>query len=277
MTNIIVGGVDPLVAVSRPGDGIAVVTLNRADHLNSFNFAFADALADVMDGLATDAEVRAIVLAAEGRVFSAGLDLADLSPLPGTEGFGRVQAGLAGQERLVRLVPLLHRHPKPVIAAVQGAAVGMGMAIALAADVRVASPSASFAAAFIRVGLSACDFGLSYLLPRLVGAGRSAEILLTGSKVSAEEAADVGLVTSIVDSPDSPVDEAVRIASSIAAHSPFGVAMTKDVMWTNLDAPSLEAAMAIENRTQTLALLTDDMSEAVAAFLEKRPAAYANR
>lgn len=265
---------DSLVTVGHPRDGIAVVTLNRPDNLNSFNFALVDALEGAMQAVADDRDVRAVVLAAEGRVFSAGLDLSDLSPLPGTESHGRVQAGLASQEKLVGLVPLLHHHPKPIVAAVQGAAVGMGMGLALAADIRVASPKASFAAAFIRVGLSACDFGVSYLLPHLVGASRSAEILLTGRKVTAEEAHQTGLVTTLA---DDPLEAALDVASSIIAHSPFGVAMTKDVMWTNLTAPSLEAAMAVENRTQTLALLTEDMGEAVAAFIEKRPARFANR
>lgn len=265
---------ESLVTLTHPLDGIAVVTLNRPDSLNSFNFALVEALEDAMNTVAHDDDVRAVVLAAAGRVFSAGLDLSDLSPVPGTEAFGRVQAGLASQEKLVGLVPLLHHHPKPVIAAIQGAAVGMGMGIALAADVRVASEKASFAASFIRVGLSACDFGVSYLLPHLIGASRTAEILLTGRKVGAEEAHSVGLVTTLA---EDPLAAAIDVASSIIAHSPFGVAMTKDVLWTNLTAPSLQAAMAVENRTQTLALLTEDMGEAVAAFIEKRPASFANR
>lgn len=265
---------DQLVTTDHLDDGIAVVRLNRPDSLNAFNFDLVDALEAALDALRTDTATRVIILAAEGRAFSAGLDLAGMKPLPGTEGFGRVQGGLAAQERLVSLAPLIHHHPKPVIAAVQGAAVGMGMAIALACDIRVLAPKASFAAAFIRVGLGACDFGVSYFLPKLIGAGTAAEILLTGRKVPAEEALALGLATDIV---SDPVERAVEIARSITAHSPFGVAMTKQVLWSNLTAPSLEAAMAIENRTQTLALLTDDMGEAIGAFLEKRPATYANR
>lgn len=265
---------DQLVTTERLDGGLAVVRLNRPDSLNAFNFGLVDALEAALDALRNDTATRVIVLAAEGRAFSAGLDLADMKPLPGTETFGRVQGGLAAQERLVSLAPLIHHHPKPVIAAVQGAAVGMGMAIALASDIRVLAPKASFAAAFIRVGLGACDFGISYFLPKLTGAGQAAEILLTGRKVTADEALALGLATDIV---EDPVERAVEIARSITAHSPFGVAMTKQVLWSNLTAPSLEAAMAIENRTQTLALLTEDMSEAVGAFLEKRPASYANR
>ncbi len=264
----------PLVTTEHLDGGIAVVRLNRPDSLNAFNFELVDALEDALEALRDDAGTRVIVLGAEGRAFSAGLDLADMKPLPGTEGFGRVQGGLAAQERLVSLAPLIHHHPKPIIAAVGGAAVGMGMAIALAADVRILAPKASFAAAFIRVGLGACDFGVSYFLPRLTGAGTAAEILLTGRKVTADEALRLGLATDIA---DDPIERALETARSITAHSPFGVAMTKQVLWTNLTASSLEAAMAIENRTQTLALLTEDMGEAVGAFLEKRPANYANR
>jgi enoyl-CoA hydratase len=263
-----------LVTTEHLDGGIAVARLNRPDSLNAFNFELVDALEAALEALRHDAGTRVIVLGAEGRTFSAGLDLADMKPLPGTEGFGRVQGGLAAQERLVSLAPLIHHHPKPVIAAVGGAAVGMGMAIALAADVRILAPTASFAAAFIRVGLGACDFGVSYFLPRLAGAGAAAEILLTGRKVSADEALRLGLATAIA---EDPIERAVETARTITGHSPFGVAMTKQVLWTNLTAPSLEAAMAIENRTQTLALLTEDMGEAVGAFLEKRPANYTNR
>ncbi|MCB1255568.1 MAG: enoyl-CoA hydratase/isomerase family protein [Microthrixaceae bacterium] len=263
-----------LVTTERLEGGVTVVRLNRPDSLNAFNLDLVDALEASLEALRSDADTRVIVLGAEGRAFSAGLDLADMRPIPGTEEFGRVQAGLAAQERLVSLVPLIHHHPKPIIAAVGGAAVGMGMAIALAADIRVMGPKGSFAAAFIRVGLGACDFGVSYLLPKLAGAGAAAEILLTGRKVPADEALALGLTTAVV---DEPIDKAIEIATAITAHSPFGVAMTKQVLWTNLAAPSLEAAMAIENRTQTLALLTEDMGEAVGAFLEKRPANYTNR
>lgn len=265
---------DSLVTTDHLDGGIAVVRLNRPDNLNAFNFDLVDALEAALEALRHDSDTRAIVLGAEGRAFSAGLDLAGMKPLPGTEGFGRVQGGLAAQERLVSLAPLIHHHPKPIVAAVGGAAVGMGMAIALAADVRVLAPNASFAAAFIRVGLGACDFGTSFFLPRLAGAGHAAEILLTGRKVLADEAMRLGLASDIA---EDPVERAIEIVTSIVAHSPFGVAMTKQVLWTNLTAASLEAAMAVENRTQTLALLTEDMGEAVGAFLEKRPAAYANR
>lgn len=270
----VTNGSSDLVTTERLDGGVVIVRLNRPDNLNAFNFDLVDALEAALDALRDDASVRVIVLGANGRAFSAGLDLADMRPLPGTEEFGRVQAGLASQERLVSLVPLINHHPKPIIAAVDGAAVGMGMAIALAADIRVLGPKASFAAAFIRVGLGACDFGISYLLPRLAGAGTAAEVLLTGRKVPAEEALAMGLATAVT---EDPIARAVEIANSITAHSPFGVAMTKQVLWTNVSAPSLEAAMAIENRTQTLALLTEDMGEAVGAFLEKRPADYKNR
>jgi enoyl-CoA hydratase len=163
-----------------------------------------------------------------------------------------------------------------VIAAVNGAASGGGLALALASDVRVAAASARFNVAFVRIGLSGCDIGVSWLLPRLVGASRAFELLLTGRLIDAEEADRIGLVSRVV--PDgSVVDAAVEIAGQIAANSPLGVWMTKEVMWSNLEVPSLQAGIDLENRTQILSSFTEDHREALAAFLEKRPPSYRNR
>jgi enoyl-CoA hydratase len=174
------------------------------------------------------------------------------------------------------LVPKLRGLRQPVIAAVNGAASGGGLALALAADVRLASPAARFNVAFVRIGLSGCDIGVSWLLPRLIGASRAFEMLLSGRMVEADEADRVGLVSRLVPA-DDLLDEAVAIAEAIAANSPFGVWMTKEVMWSNLETGSLQAGIDLENRTQILASLTGDMTEAVAAFLEKRPPAYRDR
>jgi enoyl-CoA hydratase len=142
--------------------------------------------------------------------------------------------------------------------------------------VRVAAASARFNVAFVRIGLSGCDIGVSWLLPRLVGASKAFELLLTGRLIGADEADRIGLVSRVV--PDGQVVEAaVSIAQEIAANSPFGVWMTKEVMWSNLETPSLHAGIDLENRTQILASTTEDHREALAAFLEKRPPAYRNR
>ena len=159
--------------------------------------------------------------------------------------------------------------PVPAIAAVHGAAVGGGLALALACDLRVASADAFFAAHFIKVGLSSCDVGTSYTLPRVVGPTRAAELMLTGRRFSAEEADRFGMLNRLV-----PRDElmatALDLGESIAANSEFGVYMTKIGMWANLDAPSLRHAIELENRTQVLGTFTGNMAEAARAFVEKR-------
>jgi enoyl-CoA hydratase len=157
-----------------------------------------------------------------------------------------------------------------VIAAVNGPAAGGGLALALASDVRIAAESARFNVAFVRIGLSGCDIGVSWLLPRLVGASRAFELMLTGRLIDAAEADRIGLVVRVV--PDgSVVDAALETAELIAANSPFGVWMTKEVMWSNLETGSLHAGIDLENRTQILTSFSEDMREAMTAFLEKRP------
>jgi len=163
----------------------------------------------------------------------------------------------------------VHELPQPVIAAVHGAAVGGGLALALASDLRVASTDAFFASQFIRVGLSSCDVGTSYFLPRIVGATRAAELMLTGRRFTADEADRMGMLNRLV-----PRDEllaaAHELAAAVIANSEYGVYMTKIGLWANLDASSLREAMELENRTQVLGTFTGNMSEAAEAFREKR-------
>jgi enoyl-CoA hydratase len=168
----------------------------------------------------------------------------------------------------------LRRIPQPVIAAVNGPAVGGGFALALFSDVRIAAASARFGVQFIRVGLSGCDVGVSYALPRLIGASRAFELMLTGRQFDATEADRLGLVSRVV--PDGELlDSAFGVADEICQNAPFGVVMTKEVMWANLAAPSLEAAIHLENRTQILASQSGDFVEALAAFAQKRPPHFA--
>lgn len=158
---------------------------------------------------------------------------------------------------------------QPVIAAVNGPAAGGGLALALASDVRIASSSAKFNVAFVRIGLSGCDIGVSWLLPRLIGAGRAFELLLTGRIIDATEADHIGLVTRVV--PEAELmDSALDTARMIRNNSPMGVWMTKEVMWSNLEVGSLQAGIDLENRTQILTSMTEDHREAMVAFLEKR-------
>lgn len=253
------------LTVERPRSGVALVTLSRPERLNAITFEMFRELPRVCDEFAAADDVRAVVLTGAGRGFCAGLDLEDAAQLAGMTAVEM----MAGQESWANAVAAFHRLPKPVVAAVNGAAAGAGFSLALAADIRLAAPEARFNAAFVRIGLTGGDCGSSYLLPRVVGLGRASEILMTGRLVGAEEAERIGLVNRVVPA-ESLLAEAFELAELIGANSPFGVAMTKRVLSVNVDAPSLEAALDLENRNQVLASRTRDMSEALTAFREKR-------
>ncbi len=174
---------------------------------------------------------------------------------------------------MASLFERVHRLRQPVIAAVNGAAMGGGFAFALACDIRFASADATFGAVFIKRGVSACDMGTSYLLPRLVGASRSAELMLTGRVFDAAEAREMGLVLDVVP-PGAVVDRALATARLIAANGPLAVWMTKETMWQTIDAPSYRHALDMENRTQVMCTATGELTEAFAAFREGRAARW---
>jgi enoyl-CoA hydratase len=188
---------------------------------------------------------------------------------PGAEDLSRLGYIYKSQEHLAELMLLIRELQKPVIAAVNGAAVGGGFAICLSSDVRVASESATFGSVYIKMGLSSCDLGTSYLLPRIVGAARAAELMLTGRIFGSEEAEKIGLVHRVV-SGDRLLDSAMETAELIAENNEYGVWMTKQGLWANLDAPSLRHAMELENRTQVLGVFTENLTEAFEAFREGR-------
>ncbi|HET9732550.1 MAG TPA: enoyl-CoA hydratase-related protein [Acidimicrobiales bacterium] len=264
------------VRMEQVEEGITLVTLDRPERLNAMNHQLVGELHDALDQLAVDDTCRVVVITGAGRGFCAGLDLHGAGDAPGVEGVGRPQAGMRAQQHIARLVPRLRSLPKPVIAAVNGPAAGGGLALALASDVRVAARSARFNVAFVRIGLSGCDIGVSWLLPRLVGSARAFELMLTGRIIDAEEAERIGLVLSVV--PDAEVVEAaLATARLIRANSPFGVWMTKEVMWSNLETPSLQAAIDLENRTQILTTMTEDTREAMSAWVQRRPPTFRNR
>ena len=253
--------------VERPRDGVVLVTLNRPDRMNAITFQMFDEMHDLCRGLLADRDARAVVITGAGRGFCAGLDLDDAETLPDMT----PHEMMLGQQHWAGAFVNFHELPQPVIAAVNGPAAGGGLGLALVADIRLASPSARFNAAFVRIGLSAGDVGVSWSLPRVVGLGRAAEIMLTGRFVDAEEAATIGLVNRVVPE-DALLDEAFAVAEQIAANTPFGVTLTKRVLNANVDAGSLSQAVEVENRGQTLATRGQDFREALAAFREKRPA-----
>ena len=252
----------------RPG--VALVTLNRPDKLNALSWDLVDELHATLDEIGRDNSLRVVVLTGAGRGFCAGLDLGSTTGSSLSKGLSGVAGGMRSQEHIADLMLHVRRIPQPVIAAVNGVAVGGGLALALYSDIRIAAASARFGVQFIRVGLSGCDVGVSYALPRIVGASHAFELSLTGRIIDAAEAARIGLVSRVVPD-DTLLDVALETADAILANSPFGVVMTKEVLWANLSAPSAESAIALENRTQILASQSGDFVEAITAFAEKRP------
>jgi enoyl-CoA hydratase len=261
------------VRVDEPAPGVRVLTLDRPDRLNAMSGELIADLHQALDDLAVDEECRVVVLTGAGRGFCAGLDLKDRPAGRAGERAASPQARMHVQQAIASLVPKLRNLRQPVIAAVNGPASGGGFALALAADIRIAAASATFNAAFVRIGLSGCDIGVSWLLPRLIGASRSHELLLTGRLVDAAEADRIGLVSRVV--PDGEVlAAALAVAAQITANSPMGVWMTKEVAWSQLEVGSLQAGIDLENRTQIMTTFTRDHEEQITAFLEKRPARY---
>ena len=258
---------------TRPEEGIEVLTLDRPDRLNAMNRQLLDDLEAALRAADRDPSCRVVILTGAGRAFCAGLDLKEMTgPSSGLD-MGRAQSLMRHAQSVAGIVPIIRSVRKPTIAAINGVAAGGGMAMSLACDIRIASSSATLNAAFIKIGVSACDLGLSWILPRLIGASRAFEIMLTGRMVDASEAERIGLVSRVVDD-GKALEAALDTARLIATNSPFGVWMTKEVMWANLEVASLGAGMDLENRTQVLGLMTKDHLEAVDAFLSKRPPVF---
>jgi len=256
-------------------DGLAWLTLNRPERLNAMSRELVQELRDYFGSLAGDRATRVVVLRGAGRAFCAGLDLKER---PDGDGgvTGDVSSGLRLQRTISELVMMMRRLPQPFIACVQGAASGGGFALALGADVRIAGESARMNAAFIRIGLSACDVGVSYFLPRMIGSSVAAELLLTGNFLDAARAEKLGLVSKVV--PDAELEAAARtLAGEMLRNTPLGLRLTKECLNMSLDAGSLEQVVAMEDRNQILCAQSEDFREGVKAFLEKRPPRYADK
>lgn len=262
-----------VIEISQPHEGITQITLNRPDKLNALTTELVQDLHSALDRIAVDHSCRVVVLTGAGRGFCAGLDLTGYGQAPHTDDLGPTPAGFAVQKHIASLIPHLRSLPQPVIAAVNGPAAGGGFALVLGSDVRLAAKTAKFNAAFIRIGLSACDIGTSWVLPRLVGASRAQELMLTGRIFDADEAYRIGLVVEVVDN-DALLELAYLKAKQIMLNAPFGVALTKEGMWSALEIPGMQAAIDLENRQQIMASATADHREAMRAFLEKRPPNY---
>jgi enoyl-CoA hydratase len=254
--------------LERPADGITLLRLNRPKRLNALDDDTVREIGRLLDEVDGDEACRVLIVSGAGRGFCAGFDLSLAGDAPGSEA-GETQAWMKRQELFAGLVTRLRGLRQPVVAAVNGPANGAGLGLALAAEIRIASKSASFNAAFVKVGMSSCDIGVSWLLPRAVGTSRSFEMMLTGRMVGALEAERIGLVSELVDD-DKLMARAVELAQSIAANSAFGVWMTKRGGWANLECASLAGAIELENRTQILARTTGELQRAAEAMLRKK-------
>jgi enoyl-CoA hydratase/carnithine racemase len=252
---------------------VEVVSLNRPAVLNALSPSLADALVDYFDALHRRPEVRVVVLRGEGRAFCAGLDLKGWS-MP--EGGTRVLHTLDTQTRIGNIYRRMRSCPQPIIACAQGAACGGGFSLLLAADVRIGAPDLKMNAAYIKIGLGGADMASSYLLPRIVGRSVASELLLTGRFIHAERALRVGLISEIVES-DGLLAAGLAMAEEMTANSPYGLRLTKQALELNIDAPSMEAAMALEDRQQVLLSATEDAREAGRAFAERRAPDYRGR
>lgn len=255
---------------------VAWLTMNRPDSLNALNSKHVEELRDFFVGLYWRRDVRVVVITGAGNAFCAGLDLKERGNSSFNTGEQGVGAGLTGQRRISEIVMAMRRCPQPIIAMLNGAAAGGGFAIALASDVRIATPKVRMNAAFIRIGLSACDIGVSYFLPRMVGSSVAAEYMLTGRFITAQRAYELGLVSKVVEQ-DQLRAEAEGFVEDMLHATPLGLRLTKECLNHAIDAQGLEAAIAMEDRNQILCGQDGDFQEGVRAFLEKRKPAYAVR
>jgi enoyl-CoA hydratase/carnithine racemase len=246
------------------------LTLNRPEAMNALSLKMVEELNDYFGRLYNDGSVRVVVMRGAGKAFCAGLDIKERSSERSEIPFG---GGFGFQGYLADVYVKMRRCPQPIVSLVHGPACGGGFAFVLASDIRIAGESARMNAAFIKLGLSSCDMGVSYFLPRLVGVSVASELMLTGRFIHAPRALATGLVSEVV--PDDQLEAAAQpYIDEMLAASPKGLRMTKEGLNLAVDAPSLDAAMAIENRNQLMTSASSNFAEGMAAFLEKRAPRY---
>ncbi len=258
------------IEVNRQKNGVDWVTLNRPNSLNAINVDMVTELLDYFSALRENRDTRIVILRGAGRAFCAGLDIKEALSNDRPQPFGN---GMGFQGYLAEVYVLMRRCPQPIICLIQGPACGGGFALALASDIRIGTDNMKMNAAFIRIGLSACDMGVSYFLPRLVGSSIASELMLTGDFIGPKRALSCGLVSKIV--PKEKLDNAADdYVNSMLLTSPLGLRLTKEGLNIAIDSGNLEAAMAIENRNQVLCASTEDAQEGMRAFVEKREPKY---
>jgi len=262
-----------LVLVEKPQPHTTVITLNRPERLNAMSIDLVIALHDALEDVAADNDTYVVVLTGAGRAFCSGLDLKDYGVIPNIDG---LQVGRIAQRSMryySRLVPAIRRMPQPVIGAINGPSYGGGMCLSLATEIRFAARTATFNATGIVNGLTSTELAASWLLPRLVGAAHSHDLLLTGRTLDAEEALRIGLVSRVVED-DDLLPTALEAAARMCEFSPYGLQMTKEILWVNLETTSLASAIEIEDRNQLMLGFTENLQEAIRAFDEGRDPAY---
>lgn len=268
--------------------GIGIVTLNRPERLNALSFQMIKDLHLLLDHLMTNLDCRVVILKANGKAFCAGLDLKESTILQSKkkppelkEKFffmnapekDIIKAKIYAQMYTSQIIIKMRKISQPIIALINGAASGAGFALALASDVRIASENARLNNAFIKVGFSGADLGVSYFLPRLIGMSRAAEILYTGRFIDADESKQIGIVSKVC-SDSELLNEAFKIADNFLEKSPLGLRMTKQAINATMDSPSLDTIAQIENITQMLCSTSSDIMEGIQSFFDKRKPEY---
>ena len=255
--------------ISHRGD-VDWISLNRPEVSNALNGELTDALFTYFSELRKNKSVRVVVLDAKGRNFCAGLDLKaddfDYSERTVSEMWSI-------QRRIGDIFREMRRCPQPILSLLKGAAVGGGFSLALASDIRIAAQNSRMSAAYIKIGLTGADMGSSYFLPRLVGVSVASELLLTGKFIDAERSLHLGLVSEVVDEKELEA-AAQKLCVELLGATRMGLNLTKEALNFGIDAPSLEAAMAQEDRHQVMLSMTKDSLEAISAFNEKRVPKY---
>ncbi|TFG16548.1 MAG: enoyl-CoA hydratase/isomerase family protein [Promethearchaeota archaeon] len=262
-------------------NGIGFLTFNRPEKANAISFQMIEDLHSVLDLLITNLDCRVLIMKAEGNVFNSGQDLDDARIIKSKRKpdelkkfyFLDTPEVLKGfmyfQMRIADIIVKMRKISQPIIAAVQGPAIGAGFSITMAADIRLAGKNAKFNAGYINIGLTGADMGSSYFLPRLIGLSRASELLYTGRFFDAEEALKIGFVLKIIED-DNLVDSAIELAKAMLTKSPLGLRLTKQALNLSLDSPSLETMIQLESRGQVLSGSSKDVWEAFTAYMEKR-------
>ena len=264
------------VGLDTIDEGVLQVTFKRPEALNTLNWALVRDFLAVMDEVEQDARARVVVLTGAGRAFCAGFDLNGFGDEERLARMGTTHGLLVRQQEISEMITRLYGLKVPVIAAINGPCAGAGISYAAACDIRVAAEGTVFSSAFLRAGVSACDLGASWLLPRIVGVGRATELMYTARRFNADEALDYGFVTDVVPG-DQLTGKVLAIASQIKRNPPLQTALTKAGIGVALQSGSLRDVIEFENRQQVLTAMTDDYREAIDSYLGKRPPQYTNR